>query len=132
MGNKAIEMTGKVYGKWTVGERDGSIKAPSYHCKCKCGTERVVNGRSLRSGDSKSCGCGRLMDGKRASAHPLYYTWLCIKGGDMCMEWRDSFPTFAEDMGDKPSGYSIERIDESKGYYPDNCRWSTAYDKTLG
>jgi hypothetical protein len=48
------------------------------------------------------------------------------------MEWRDSFPTFAEDMGDKPSGYSIERIDESEGYYPDNCRWSTAYDKTLG
>ncbi len=43
----------------------------------------------------------------------------------MCARWADSFEAFVEDMGNKPADLSIDRIDGSKGYTPDNCRWAT-------
>lgn len=44
------------------------------------------------------------------------------KGISVCDAWMD-FWTFLKDMGERPDGYSIDRIDPTKGYYPDNCRW---------
>lgn len=55
-----IDLTGKVFGRWTVLARDTSKKGTAYWlCKCECGTEKSVCGSSLRGGVSTSCGCYR-------------------------------------------------------------------------
>lgn len=58
-GSGLKDETGKRYGRWTVLEKaESNDRGDAYWlCRCDCGTERVVKGGSLRSGDSKSCGC---------------------------------------------------------------------------
>lgn len=61
--NALLDLSGKTFGFWTVGDKAEPKKYPSggqvvmWHCTCQCGTEKVVPGRDLRSGSSQSCGC---------------------------------------------------------------------------
>ena len=65
---KAIDLTGKRFGRWTViarkgskmyGEPNASSSFPLWLCRCDCGTEAIVMGENLKNGRSKSCGCLR-------------------------------------------------------------------------
>lgn len=139
---------GETFGYLTVIRQTQPKKygARYWLCKCKCGNTTTVATGSLTSGNTKSCGC-RIRIGARIShtTHGMSYTaeyivWAGMigrctrksnsnyeyyggRGIKVCPRWL-KFINFIEDMGRRPSNnYTLERIDNSKGYTPSNVRW---------
>ena len=145
------DLTGMVFGRLTVMERDLSDKKVTrWLCRCECGTIKSICAASLKSGSTVSCGCwSRENTRNRSLKHGdtntrLYSIWRGMKkrcyqttsygyknyGGRgilVCDEWKDSYETFKKWA--LQNGYredlTLDRIDNDGHYEPSNCRFST-------
>lgn len=133
--------------------RDGASQT-RWLCRCDCGKEIIVLAPNPRRGDHKSCGC-KSSEMKRISSTkhggkgtPEYRAWKSMiarcrydyrwhrryagRGIVVCEKWQNSFPSFLEDVGSRPSpDHSLDRYPNRDGNYePDNVRWATKAEQT--
>lgn len=146
-----IDLTKQKFYRLTVVSRTKNNKSgrTQWKCQCSCGNIKTVASGDLISGNTKSCGClniellvgRRLIHGMRKT--PEYTAWCNMKnrcydptnkyfndyggrGIKIFHEWQNDFMAFFDHIGPKPTPkHTLERVDNSKGYFPGNIIWDS-------
>lgn len=122
-------------------------------CLCDCGEQKIVSQELLRRGETKSCGCLRrevfltMISSHGLCETPTYNSWRAMK--ERCTNTKNlhydiyggrgiSFPEkwanfegFYEDMGERPDGKTLDRVNNDLGYSKENCKWSTVSEQNI-
>jgi hypothetical protein len=152
--SRIINIIGKRFGRLTVIGRAGSNSRGQarWECQCDCGNITQTQGSSLRQGLTQSCGClfRKQLAARNyrhgGTASPLYNCWKAMKnrcldsnaagfknyggrGITIAPEWIDDFVAFRDyvnqNIGPRPKGCTLDRIENNEGYFPGNIKWST-------
>lgn len=142
-----------------AGKSSDGCRRSLWNCVCTlCNNTTILRSDILTGNLYKSCGCVPVIGNTKSkpganvihgnSLHELYDTWRKMikrcydsedkdyvnygaRGIKVCKEWISSFESFVNDLGKRPDGLSLDRVNVNWHYCKENCRWADKLTQTL-